>query len=68
MSIEEQWIKPFEVDGEHFEAVFVRRAFREGLEVTVDYYGEEIHVAELGFGEMALLEQVKSIILQKKSR
>lgn len=67
--MEEVWTKTFEVDGREFEAVFIRRPFREGLEVRIDVDGEQLSVAEFGYGEMALLEKARTIVAEhlKKS-
>jgi hypothetical protein len=62
--VEEVWSKTFEVDGREFEAVFMRRPFREGLEVRVDVDGETLSIAELGYGETALLEMAKVMVEQ----
>ena len=48
--------------GERFELHFYRRPFREGLEVRVIVHGTEISLAELGLGELALLERAKARI------
>lgn len=68
--MEEVWTKTFEVDGREFEAVFIRRPFREGLEVRIDVDGEEISVAEFGFGETSLLEKARAMVAEhlKKKR
>jgi hypothetical protein len=58
------WDKSFVVDGLKFEATFVRRAFREGLEVRCLVFDEVVRVAEFGFGEMALLECLKERIAE----
>ena len=60
--MEEVWSKTFEVDGREFEAVFMRRPFREGLEVRIEVDGEVLSIAEFGFGETALLEQAKTMV------
>jgi hypothetical protein len=57
--MEEVWTKAFSVNGRDFEATFVRRPFREGLEVHCTVNGEIVRVAEFGFGEMALLEKLQ---------
>lgn len=59
---EETWTKTFEVNGRTYEALFIRRPFREGLEVRIDVDGELLSVAEFGFGEMALLEKARSMV------
>ncbi len=62
-SVEERWVRKLEVSGRIFEVVFFRRPFREGLEVHVDVDGEVLSIAELGFGETALLERVRVAIV-----
>ena len=60
--MEESWTREVEVCGERFELRFYRRPFREGLEVRVTVRGTEISLAELGLGELALLERAKTRI------
>jgi hypothetical protein len=48
-----------------YEAVFVRRPFREGLEVRVECDGELLSVAELGLGEAALVERITALIRER---
>ena len=60
--MEEVWSKTFEVQGRAFEAVFMRRPFREGLEVRVEVDGETLSIAELGYGETALMEMAKDMV------
>lgn len=55
--MEETWTREIKVCGERFELLFVRRPFREGLEVRVNVRGKEISLAELGLGERALIER-----------
>lgn len=62
--VEERWTKFLEVSGRRFEVVFIRRPFREGIEVRIDVDGEVISIAELGFGETALLERAKTAIAE----
>lgn len=59
---DETWTKTFEVNGRTFEALFIRRPFREGLEVRIEVDGEVLSVAEFGFGEIALLEKARSMV------
>jgi hypothetical protein len=57
------------VDGKRYIAVFIRRPFREGLEVYVECEGVTLSVPELGLGEAALVEKVGALIreyLRKK--
>jgi hypothetical protein len=58
----EQWERELVVNGERYTAVFLRRPFREGLEVYVECNGTVISVPELGLGEAALLEKVRQLI------
>lgn len=60
--MEEVWSKTFQVGEREFEAVFIRRPFREGLEVRVDVDGEILSIAELGYGETALLEMARAMV------
>lgn len=61
----EEWEREIEVEGAVYRVTFIKRPFREGLEVRVPTAEGAISVAELGLGERALLEKVKSLI--KKS-
>lgn len=58
----ESWTRTVTVDGEEFEVRFLRRPFREGLQVTIVVRGSEISLGELGLGEQALLEAACSRI------
>jgi len=58
----EHFTRRFQHKKVQYKAVFSRRPFREGLEVTVVVGESTIRVAELGLGEKALLLKVKSII------
>lgn len=60
--MEEVWTKSFEVAGRVFEAVCMRRPFREGFEVHIDVDGETLTFAELGYGDTALLEKARAIV------
>jgi hypothetical protein len=60
--VEEVWSKTFEVEGRTFEAVCMRRPFREGFEVHIDVDGEVLSFAELGFGDSALLEKARAMV------
>lgn len=62
---EERWFRQIEVNGVEYRAEFVRRPFREGLEVRVELPDETITIAELGLGELALLERARSLINEK---
>ncbi|MCX6115640.1 MAG: hypothetical protein NTV65_10580 [Proteobacteria bacterium] len=66
--MEESWSRIIEVDGERFEVLFIRRPFREGLEVRVDVRGTIIAIAELGLGESALVEQATVKIRQELAK
>jgi hypothetical protein len=50
-----------------YEVVFVRRPFREGYEVHVDIAGDTVSFGELGLGEQAALEWVKSAVAERLS-
>jgi hypothetical protein len=60
--VEEVWSKTFEVEGRTFDAVCMRRPFREGFEVHIDVDGEVLSFAELGFGDSALLEKARAMV------
>jgi len=60
--MEETWKRSIEVCGEVFELLFIRRPFREGLEVHVTVHGTAIRLAELGLGERALIERATARI------
>jgi hypothetical protein len=60
--VEEVWSKTFEVEGRTFEAVCMRRPFREGFEVHIDVDGEVLTFAEFGFGDSALLEKARAMV------
>ncbi len=60
--MEEVWSKRFEVEGRTFEAVCMRRPFREGFEVHIDVDGEVLSFAELGFGDSALVEKARAMV------
>lgn len=59
---EEEWTVRFEVDGQPYDAHFVRRPFREGLEVSVEVGDATITLAELGYGEAAILQALEERI------
>ena len=54
--------KIFQHRGVKYRAHFLQRPFREGLEVTIKLGSETIRVAELGYGEKALIAKLKSRI------
>ena len=60
--MDERWTRTVTVAGEAFEVHFLRRPFREGLQVTIVVRGTEISLGELGLGEQALLEAARSRI------
>lgn len=62
LSSGEEWTAEFEVDGTSYTAMFFRRPFREGIEVSVEAHGEVITISEFGFGEQALIEALKGRI------
>ena len=59
---EEVWTKEIDVDGVVFQAILIRRPFREGLEVRIELPSGTISVAELGLGEQALLEKATQLV------
>ena len=65
--MEEVWTKKVEVQGREFEIVCMRRPFREGLEVHVDVDGTTLTIAELGYGESALMERIRAAIVEHLS-
>jgi len=62
-----EWSREIEIDGVVYQAVFLKRPFREGLEVRVTLPDETIAVAEMGLGENALLERVRAIIIARRT-
>ena len=62
MTARDSWVREFEVDGETYRATFVRRPFREGLEVVIDLPAGPLRLAELGLREQALLEKATRLI------
>jgi hypothetical protein len=58
----DEWDREIEVEGRVYRVTFIKRPFREGLEVRVETSEGLISVAELGLGEQALLEKVKSLL------
>ena len=51
--------KNFRYRGRSYQAQFIKRPFREGLEVSVRLgNGERLRIGELGLGEHALLERI----------
>lgn len=41
---------------------FIKRPFREGLEARVEINGEQVVIAEMGLGKLALIERIKAEI------
>jgi hypothetical protein len=63
---DERWVRIIEVSGQTFEAECIRRPFREGIQVRISLpNGGSLSVAELGLGEMALLEKAKALLAQE---
>lgn len=60
--MEEVWTKSFEVEGRRFQAVCMRRPFREGFEVHVEVDGDVLTFAEFGYGDTALLEKARAMV------
>jgi hypothetical protein len=61
----DSWTKTVEVGGREFEVLFIRRPFREGYEVHVDVDGVCITIGDLGLGDTAALERVRSAIAEQ---
>ena len=57
-----KWIKEIDIDGTLYQAVFVQRPFREGIEVLVTLPSKTLSIAELGLGEQALIEGIKELV------
>lgn len=55
----ETWIKRFQHQKVQYVAEFIRRPFREGLEVRTRIGKKTISISELGLGEQALLRKLK---------
>jgi hypothetical protein len=58
----EKFSRRFQHKKKRYTAVFLRRPFREGLEVSVKLGDQTLRVAELGLGEKALLLRLKGLI------
>lgn len=59
----ETYSKNFSHNGKSYNAVFIKRPFREGLEVSVEIEKDKVlRVGELGLGELALIERLKAEI------
>ncbi len=59
---DECWTREIEVQGRSYLATFIKRPFREGIEVRIDTPWGVISIAELGLGEQALVEKARSLI------
>jgi hypothetical protein len=57
-----EWSQTIELDGMKFEAEFIQRPFREGIEVRIKTSQGIVRIAELGLGERALVEKARSLI------
>jgi hypothetical protein len=57
-----RWVREIEVEGKIYTATFIKRPFREGIEVRIETPWGVISVAELGLGEQALLEKAQALI------
>jgi len=66
--VDESWTRTVQIADRTFEVVFSRRPFREGFEVCVEVDGEVLTFGELGLGEVAALERVKSEVQAVISR
>jgi hypothetical protein len=62
-----EWARDVEIDGITYRAIFIKRPFREGLEVRVALPDGTVSVAELGLGETALLERVREILVARRN-
>jgi hypothetical protein len=64
----ESFSRTITIDGALYQVEFVRRPFREGYEVHVEIEGEIVSFGELGLGEQAAVEWVKSAIGERVQR
>jgi hypothetical protein len=62
-----EWSRELEIDGVVYRAVFIKRPFREGLEVLVTLPEQTISVADMGLGENALLERIRAILIARSA-
>jgi hypothetical protein len=60
--VDEEWPQVIEVDGVRFQAQFVSRPFREGIEVRIKTSQGIISIAELGLGERAIREKCAALV------
>lgn len=61
-----EWVRELEVNGQIYRALFIKRPFREGIEVRVEGPDGTLCVSEMGLGEQALLEKIQSLLLEKE--
>jgi hypothetical protein len=62
-----EWVREIEVEGRTYRAIFIKRPFREGIEVHVEGPDGLLRIAEMGLGEKALLEKVRSLLVDRLS-
>lgn len=62
--MEESWSEVIEVDGRRVTVTYMRRPFREGLEVRIECDGQEWSCGELGFG----LTEVRARVIEEARR
>jgi len=65
---EESWKRSIDVQGVPFTLIFLRRPFREGLEVRIETPWGLVSVPELGLGEQALLERARALLESELAR
>jgi hypothetical protein len=65
--MEESWSELFEIDGREVTVTFVRRPFREGLEVRIECDGQEWSCGELGYGLTEVRERVAEEVRKRLS-
>ena len=56
------WKKLIIINGEEVEVTFIKRPFREGLEIEATYHGERVRLGDLGLGEEGLIEALREAI------
>ena len=56
--MEESWTEVIDVDGQVFNVTFLRRPFREGLQVQIEIDDQVVTLGELGFGLTEVRERV----------
>lgn len=57
-----EWVRELEVDGRVYRALFIKRPFREGIEVRVEGPDGTLCISEMGLGEQALLQRIQSLL------